>query len=652
MPLPVERSQGSVSALVARFQTAANKEKEASEREKEKDRGRVSLGEGRRVSDVVAAKEAVGNVDSSSQPTASASAKTVPIDSSDEKDTIKENAPQAQTHPRPPHASPTATSQSRIDTARVSPSTPSTTPAKSAVISSTKSSLGRASSIKTPARSTPAQIQGQSKANKPRTHSTQNSAKQTSVLPSPSSITSPSSTLAKDNNSTSTPLKPQLTGTPSKPTASSLAKTRSSPSSNPPSNMRMRSPPVVDDPTAGRAERRSSSSFGRQDGIKSPLSSPGSLTGKSSLGRAASARLSQTKSPLATSTISRQRRVSENGSGSPQPQEEKKESKSVTESIGGAAGSRLMQGTAASRARAAANTNPHSSLISSNSHNPISSTSPSTSAKITRPRASISTPVSNSKKPVSNGNNDSNAKGPTLKSNPKDLPALRPNVSSVAKDEEGNPGVKSVGKNPMGRLGLAAAREKKDGNEDDKTEALHPPPIGRLGLAAAREDPRKVSGKQERGNIVEPSEQQTHHLGAEDEHEQGVECEVGIGEKEKQKGDGTLSEPTGEAGEALEGKDRQIDVEVGAGAGRSSSFTIDMKPQGVETRLDELEDGEETKCAGEPTEPLESPIENNVQQNNETNDVNEINETNETNDREDSEEEKEEGKNLEEIPDV
>lgn len=245
---------------------------------------------------------------------------------------------------------------------------------------------------------------------------------------------------------------------------------------------------------------------------------------------------------------------------------------------------------------------------------------------------------------MSNGNNDSNAKGPTPKSNPKDSPALRPNVSSVAKDEEGNPGVKSVGKNPMGGLGLAAGREKKDGNEDDKTEALHPPPIGRLGLAAAREDPRKVSGKQERGNIVEASEQQAHHLGAEDEHEQGVECEVGIGEKEKQKGDGTLAEPTGEAGEALEGKDRQIDVEVGAGAGRSSSFTIDMKPQGVETRLDELEDGEETKCAGEPTEPLESPVENNVQQNNETNDVNEINETNETNDREDSEEKKEEGK--------
>lgn len=391
-----------------------------SEREKEKDRGRVSLGEGRRVSDVVPAKDAVGNVDSSSQPTTSASPKTVPIDSSDEKDTIKENAPQAQTHPRPPHASPNATSQSRIDTARVSPSTPSTTPAKSTVISSTKSSLGRASSIRTPARSTPAQIQGQSKANKPRTLSTQNSAKQTSVLPSPSRITSPSSTLAKDNNSTSTPLKPQLTGTPSKPTASSLAKTRSSPSPNPPSNMRMRSPPVVDDPTAARAERRSSSSFGRQDGIKSPLSSSGSLTGRSSLGRAASARLSQTKSPVATSTISRQRRVSENGSGSPQPQEEKKESRSVTEPIGRAAGSRLMQGTAASRARAAANANPHSSLISSSSHTPISSTSPPTSAKITRPRASISTPVSNSKKPMSNGNNDSSAKGPTPKSNPND----------------------------------------------------------------------------------------------------------------------------------------------------------------------------------------------------------------------------------------
>lgn len=253
---------------------------------------------------------------------------------------------------------------------------------------------------------------------------------------------------------------------------------------------------------------------------------------------------------------------------------------------------------------------------------------------------------------MSNGNDDSNAKGPTPKSNPKDSPALRPNVSSVAKEEEGNPGVKSVGKNPAGRLGLAAAREKKDENEDDKTEALHAPPIGRLGLAAARENPRKVSGKQERGNIVEPSEQQTHHVGAEDEHAQRVECEVGIGEKEEQKGDGTLSEPTGEAEEGLEEKDRQIDVEVDTGAGRSSSFTIGMKPQGVETRLDELEDGEETKCAGEPTEPLESPIENNVQQNNETNEVNEINETNETNDREDSEEEKEEGKNLEEIPDV
>lgn len=253
---------------------------------------------------------------------------------------------------------------------------------------------------------------------------------------------------------------------------------------------------------------------------------------------------------------------------------------------------------------------------------------------------------------MSNGNNDSNAKGLTPKSNPKDSLALRPNVSSVAKEEEGNPGLKSVGKNPAGRLGLAAAKEKKDENEDDKTEALHPPPIGRLGLAAARENPRKVSGKQERGNIVEPSEQQTHHVGAEDEHEQRVECEVGIGEKEEQKGDGTLSEPTGEAEEGLEEKDRQIDVEIDAGAGRSSSFTIGMKPQGVETRLDELEDGEETKCAGEPTEPLESPIENNVQQNNETNEVNEINETNETNDREDSEEEKEEGENLEEIPDV
>lgn len=105
-----------------------------------------------------------------------------------------------------------------------------------------------------------------------------------------------------------------------------------------------------------------------------------------------------------------------------------------------------------------------------------------------------------------------------------------------------------------------------------------------------------------------------------------------------------MSEPTGEAEEGLEEKDRQIDVEVGAGVGQSSSFTIDMKPQGVVTRLDEVEDGEETKCAGEPTEPLESPIEINAQQNNETNEVNEINETNETNDREDSEGEKEEGK--------
>ncbi|KIR37498.1 extensin [Cryptococcus deuterogattii MMRL2647] len=615
MPLPVERSQGSVSALVARFQTAANREKEASEREKEKDRGRVSLGEGRRVNDVVAAKEGVGNVDSSSQPTASANAKTVPIGSSDEEDTRKGNgnAPDTQTHFRSPHASPNATSQSRNNTARVSPSTPSTTPAKSTVVTSTKSPPPRTSSIKTPPT-----------LSKPRTLSTQNSAKQTNVLPSPSSITSPSSTLANDNNSTSIPLKPQLTGTPSKPTASSLAKTRSPPSSNAPSNMPMRSPPVVDDPTAARVERRSSSSFGRQDGVKSPLSSSGSLKGRSSLGRAASARLSQTKSPEATSTISRQRRVSENGSGSPQPQEKKKESKSATESIGRAAGSRLMQATAASRARAAANTNAHSSLISSNTHAPVSSTPPSA-----RPRTSISTPVSKSKKPVRNGNNDSSGKGLTPKSNPEDVPALRPNVSSVTKEEEGNPRVNRVGKNPVGRLGLAAARENKGENKDDKTQALHSPPIGKLGLAAARENPRTVKGKQEMGKVVLPSEQQTHHVGAELEHEQKIEWEVKIGEEEKQKGDSTMSEPAEEVEEGLEEKDGQVDVGVGVDAGQTSFFTIDMKPQSVEMRLDEVEDGEETKCAGEPTEPLELPVEeNNVQQNNETNEINEINEAN------------------------
>ncbi|AFR98205.2 extensin [Cryptococcus neoformans C23] len=643
MPLPVERSQGSVSALVARFQIAANREKEASEREKEKDRERVSLGEGRRVSDVVAAKEGVSNVDLASQSTACSNAKTVPIDSSDEKDTIKGNAPGNPSHPLR-HASPIATLQNGNDTARVSPSTSSTTPAKSTFHSSTKSSPDRTSSIKPPARSTPAEVKDQSETDKPRTLSTQHSAKETSVPPSPSTATSPPSTTANGSTSTSAPLKPQLTGTPSKPTASSLAKTRSPPSSHTPGSMSMRSPPPVDNLTAAGAKRRNSSSFGRRDSLKSPLSSSGSLTGRSSLGRAASARLSQSRSPEATSTVSGQRRVSEDGSASPQPQEKNKEGKNVKGPIGRAAGSRLMQGTAASRARMAANTDAHSSSISSNSHVPISRTSP-VSTNVTRPRASISTPASNSKKPTSNENNNSSGKRLTPKSNSKDATILRPNVSSVAKEGKENPAVKPIGRNPVGRLGLAAARERKGENEDE-IQAPHPPPIGKLGLPTAREKTRMAGGKWRGDNVVKPFEQQPHHVEAELKHEQKAESETGAGEEEKQKSDGTMSEPAGEAEEELEEKDGEVDVRVSSDAGPSSFSITSMRPEGVQTRQDGAEDREETKCAGEPTEPFESVAEEgNVRQNKEINETNRANETND-NDNDDSEDEKEEGREI------
>ncbi|OXM76775.1 extensin [Cryptococcus neoformans Bt63] len=643
MPLPVERSQGSVSALVARFQIAANKEKEASEREKEKDRGRVSLREGRRVSDVVAAKEGVSNADLASQSTACSNAKTVPIDSSDEKDIIKGNAPENQSHPLW-HASPITTLQNGNDTACVSPSTSSTTPAKSTFHSSTKSSLDRTSSIKPPARSTPAEVKDQSETDKPRTLSTQHSAKETSVPPSPSTATSPPSTTANGSTSTSAPLKPQLTGTPSKPTASSLAKTRSPPSSHTPGSMSMRSPPPVDNLTAAGAKRRNSSSFGRRDSLKSPLSSSGSLTRRSSLGRAASARLSQSRSPEATSTVSGQRRVSENGSASPQPQGKNKEGRNVKGPIGRAAGSRLMQGTAASRARMAANTDAHSSSISSNSHVPISRTSP-VSTNVTRPRASISTPASNSKKPTSNENSNSSGKRPTPKSNSKDATILRPNVSSVAKEGKEKPAMKPIGRNPVGRLGLAAAREKKSENEDE-IQARHPPPIGKLGLPTAREKTRMAEGKRRGDNVVKPFEQQPHHVEAELKHEQKAESETGAGEEEKQKSDGTMSEPAGEAEEELEEKDGEVDVRVSSDAGPSSFSINSMRPEGVQTRQDGAEDSEETKCAGEPTEPFESVAEEgNVPQNKEIKETNRANETND-NDNDDSEDEKEEGKEI------
>lgn len=358
--------------------------------------------------------------------------------------------------------------------------------------------------------------------------------------------------------------------------------------------------------------------------------------GRSSLGRAASARLSQTKSPEVTP-------LGEDGVGSPkaQPQEKNKDGTSANGSIRRASGSRLMQGTAASRARAAANANAHSSSISSNSHVPISSTSSPASTNVVRPRASISTPVSNSKKPTSSGNDKNNGKRLTPKSNSKDAPTRRPNVSSVAKEGEENPAMKPVGRNPVGRLGLAAAREKKGENEDE-IQAPHPPPIGKLGLPAAREKTGTAEGKQRRSNIVKPSEQQTHHVEAELEHEQEAESEAVVGEEEKQKNDEIMSEPAAEAEEELEEKDGQVDVGLGAGAGPSSFSTIGMRPEGVQTRPDEVEDGEETKCAGEPTEPLElAAEEDNSRQTKGINEANEANEANETNDRDDSEGEKE-----------
>ncbi|WWC57921.1 uncharacterized protein I303_100456 [Kwoniella dejecticola CBS 10117] len=215
----------------------------------------------------------------------------------------------------------------------------------------------------------------------------------------------PASSAQAHTQGTPSPLKPQITGTPSKPTASSLAKARipSGPLSTPPSS-------------TTRSTKRESLSLGRASGS----------TARSSNGIG---RDSLSPSPGPASHA----RLSSSGSG----------------------GSRLLQGTAASRARAAGvqHHDSPSSTPSTSKTNKMNANTPTggktASDSSTRAPASIQ---SQGRTPSSQARIKTPSSTSTSRVRVK--PQVENTPSRVPKDFSKTP---AVGRSPIGRLGLAAA---------------------------------------------------------------------------------------------------------------------------------------------------------------------------------------------------
>ncbi|WWC85611.1 uncharacterized protein L201_000475 [Kwoniella dendrophila CBS 6074] len=232
--------------------------------------------------------------------------------------------------------------------------------------------------------------------------------------PSGSSIRRPSSS-AQGN--VPSPLKPQLTGTPSKPTASSLAKARIPSATTPNSTT--------------KSTKRESLSLGK---------SSGSVT-RSSIGRG--------------------------DSTSPSPAGNTKDISSTPSKISSSGGSRLLQGTAASRARSAGMQH-HDSP--SKTH-PSNSSSTNTPSKVTvagqapKPQSSS---TSSTRTPINQNRTKSSSASSTSTSRVRVKPQKSTNnenekkrTESKGDDEKDLPKTPSVGFSPIGRLGLAAANMKR-----------------------------------------------------------------------------------------------------------------------------------------------------------------------------------------------
>ncbi|WVW81587.1 hypothetical protein I302_103582 [Kwoniella bestiolae CBS 10118] len=540
MPLPVERSQGSVSALVARFQTAANRDAEATARENRRASLQPSsaggtLGNSRRISSsglwTASPSPSPGNTprlgDSATLPNVEADKdkevlkdkrrdviaterdtkkdaieelgkkveeldikKTTPQKSNSKPDPIEVEVKENDSPSRPPkspkrlsiagesvngmttlpvptHAeesrdyeegkkdisdvddrkddklkssnaqdvdkpkqSTSSTSTSKPTTtstpSRKTPSStrkpslsPSTTTKPLPPVSTTKSTPKSRLSTTTPtparARTSLGHQTSTTSTKKPSSSSTATPPVSRTPKPLVPSHTGPTHRTPSSNTNPHTvpsPLKPHLTGTPIKPTASSLAKARipSGPLSTPSS-------------TSTAKTKRESFSLGRS-------------SGRSSLGGGRNS-LSPSPSPAATSIPSK-----------------------VTASGGGGTGSRLLQGTAASRARSAGV--PHHESPSKTS----STTTPAKPPTKAGSTSSIRTPISTTRTPSAQTQN--RARTPASSTSTSRVRVKPQSQSQNQTQKNGTtendtpskattPKTPSVGRSPIGRLGLAAA---------------------------------------------------------------------------------------------------------------------------------------------------------------------------------------------------
>ncbi|WVF66469.1 hypothetical protein IAT40_001209 [Kwoniella sp. CBS 6097] len=240
------------------------------------------------------------------------------------------------------------------------------------------------------------------------------------------------------------PLKPHLTGTPSKPTASSLAKARTPSASGAPAT----GTSTTSSHSAGD-KRESSMSLGRQSG------------GKVLAQRAR--QCSASPSPAGTAAGARRRPSSVLGSSGDQVQVQTPSkarsttAPATTPSNSSGTGSRLLQGTAASRARAAA-AHPHPRESPSASATSSTPSKSNASSSVPGPGLkSTSTPQT----PSIPANASSRAKTPSsLRAKTPSTGRARVKIQADGSNVHNPadvPKMPPVGKSPIGRLGLAAA---------------------------------------------------------------------------------------------------------------------------------------------------------------------------------------------------
>ncbi|EIW67833.1 hypothetical protein TREMEDRAFT_63725 [Tremella mesenterica DSM 1558] len=281
------------------------------------------------------------------------------------------------------------------------------------------------------------------------------------------------------------PLRPHLTGTPSKPTASFLAKQR---------------------PAHSSEEKRKSTPSNTM-----------------SLGRNAGSRISSASRPAPRKSIEQDVKIS-------QPTSPTTSKQSTT-------GSRLLQGTAASRARAA-NVSPKTDKSTNSPSNKVTSL-----RNVSNSMSSGKTPSKSPTSPTTKINGNSNASATALSS--------KKSLGKVPSDIQKTP---AVGRSPIGRLGLAAAREK--AVRPEQTPPVGNSPIGRIGLAGAREKAKPVEEERdEEGEAVQVEEggskQETNGEVAEAQEISGETSDV----RKDEEGEEKEQEPGSEKGNPAVGNE-------------------------------------------------------------------------------------------------